>query len=160
MDRQQLIALGLNPDAPGLAPEIPAEEKTERVKKPRQIKLAPDGVDPHTMPVEDIVFDPRLLDDFPTLKGSERTAASRHLFELYKSRQKGERNQILHRRINEFLSSVAIARKSGTKPVKEKIKATKEQRDMAEMMAQLGLTADDLGKLVQEVAERRANESA
>lgn len=156
--RELLKGLGLSPDAPGLAhiePEGPAKEPKAKKAKKKKEPEAP-SVDLRRIPASEIVFDPTMLDDFPDLSGSGMAAASRHLFELYKSPTKDrERNGLLHRRIGEFIQQVRRDRQAlrpSTGTIKEKVKVTKAQRDLARLMADKGLTAEDLARLVQERA--------
>lgn len=132
--REFLTSLNLNPDAPAL-------ERVERpIAKPLPdgIQWAPEGVDPHTMPVTDIVFDPAMVEQFPDLSPRGRNAASRFLFDQYKSygRDK-DRNSLLHRRIGEFLGKTHRDRETGGSFVKDKIR-------LANTMAEHGVTEADL----------------
>jgi hypothetical protein len=134
-ERKELLA------SLGLGDRAKVEPKTN-------ISLAPEGVDPHTMPVSDIVWDPALLNDFTDLTGSGMAAASRHLFELYKSPGRNkDRNSLLHRKIGEFILQVRRSRETGGF-VTEKIKANKEERDLAALLAQHKITAADLASLI------------
>lgn len=120
-ERQQLAALGLNPDAPGLS-------------------QAADDVDPRTMPVSDIVFDPSLLDDFPSLEGEGMAAASRHVFNLYKSYGRNkDRNRRLHDEIGLFIQRVRRSRQSDTTHVKDKVRTSKDGRDLLALLAERGI---------------------
>ena len=143
--QETLKSLGLNPDAPGLA-AAPAKVAVAPIAP----QATPD-VDEHirrTTPAADLVFDPSLLDAFPVLDGSGMAAASRYLFDLYKSPHKDkERHGLLHRRISEFIQQVRRERATGGL-VKEKVKATKEQRELAALIAAQGLTAEDLSALL------------
>ena len=140
-DRAALMALGLNPDAPALD-VVPTRSQPEAAT----VVLAPEGVDPHTMPGSDIVFDPALLDGFPTLKGAEYGAASRHVWEFYKSRRGDtDRNRRLHDEIGLFINRVRRSRETGTQHVKEQIRAGKKQRDLLALLAEHGINSvDDL----------------
>lgn len=111
----------------------------------RQPVLAPEGVDPHTMPVTEIVFDPALLDDFPDLKAGLK-AASDHVFALYRSPGKDkERHSLLHSRIGSFISQVRRSRQSGVQHVKEQVRRTSDQRDLLALLAEHGIqSVDDL----------------
>lgn len=150
-ERKEFLAdLGLNPNAPALAADVPAEAspKASKGKGGKEVRLAPDGVDPRAMPVSDIVFDPHLLDGFPSLEGEGMSAASRHIFGLYKSHGRNkDRNSLLHRKITEFIGQVRRERATGG-VVKEKVKATKEQREIANLLAAKGLTLADLAALL------------
>ena len=118
--------------------------------------LAPPGVDPHTMPVDEIVFDPALLDGFPSLNGEGMNAASKHVFALYKSPGRNkERNSLLHRRISTFITTVRRSRQTGGM-VTEAVKTTKDQRDLAALMASQGVTDSDLAEALQLLAQKRA----
>lgn len=142
-----LKSLGLNPDAPGLA-DLPAKITTQ---------VVPETPTNHTTPASEIVFDPTLLDQFEVLDGAGMASASRYLFDLYKSPHRDkERHALLHRRISEFIQQVRRNRQTGglvpVEPVKDKIKATKEQRDIAALLAAKGLTAADLAALLHQEA--------
>lgn len=146
--RELLEGLGLNPDAPNLVPDTPAKT-TKKTKA-----VVPDGVDPHTMNPDHIQFDPHLLDDFPNLEDNEvRSAATQHVFSQFKSKQRDKaRNSLLWRLVNKFVQDVRLSRKtSGV--VKEKIKTTGEQRDLAQVVASLGITAEDLIELAKKKGE-------
>lgn len=146
--REFLSGLGLSPDAAVLAQVEPNDPA-----KPVKGKVAPKGVDPHTMPVTDIVFDAALLDDHPVLDGVGLKAASDYVFSLYRSPGRNkDRHSLLHRRISEFIGQVRLSRASGGH-VKELVKATKEQRAIAALLASKGLTLDDLAQLLGEPAK-------
>lgn len=122
-------------------PEAPALDRFDRT-----VPLAPEGVDPHTMPVTDIVFTPEMVAQFPDLSPRERSAASNHLFALYKSYGRNkDRNSLLHRRIGEFLAS---EHKRRTRPsgeagfVQDKIR-------LANFLAEEGISEADLRELVE-----------
>lgn len=148
--RQLLTELNLDPDAAGLADEsAPAKRK-----KSNAPVLAPDGVNPHSMPVTAIVFDERLLDNFPVLEGSGLKAASDFVFSQYRAvtasgadAKDKDRHSLLHGRITKFIGEVRRSRATGGY-VREKVKATKEQREMAALLAGKGITAADLAKLL------------
>lgn len=144
--KQFLTGLGLNPDAPALNAEKPKKkDNTDKADKPVEVP-----VDAHTMPVSDIVFDETLLDDFPDLTGTNYKAASEHIFAMYRSPGRDhDRNALLHRRITEFIGQVKRSRKTGGF-VKDKIKATDEQREMANVLAAHNVTVEDLAKLLKE----------
>lgn len=131
-DREFLMSLGLNADGPALT-------------KARTESPAPEGVDPHTMPVSDIVFDPKLLDGFSL--PSERRQAADHVFALYKSPSKGDRNKLLWAEIGKFITKVIDQRKGGGL-IKEKVKASAEERALAKIIASQGITAEDLAALI------------
>ena len=124
-----LASLGLNQSTPAkLAPSAPS---------------APGG-DLHTTPAAEIVFDPALLDGFPELSGDGLRAASAHVFNLCKSPTKDkDRHSLLHRRITEFIGQTKLSRATGGH-VKEKITTTREQRDLAALIAAKGITVADL----------------
>jgi hypothetical protein len=144
-----LASLGLSPEAPAL---VVAETRTAPAKPytapAAGVVLAPDGVDPHTMPVTDIVFDARLLDGFPTLTGDGIKAASDYVFSLYKSKGRNkDRHSLLHSRITKFIGQVRQNRDTGGY-VKDQVKATKEERDLAAIIAATGITAADLAAML------------
>lgn len=140
-ERAQIAALGLNPDAPAFG-EVVAKPDAKR----KQPVLAPEGVDPHMMPVTEIVFDPALLDDFPSLSGDGLAAASRHVFALYKSPGRNkDRNSLLHREVGLFISRVRRSRETGTPHVKEQVRQGSKQRDLLALLAEHGIkSVDDL----------------
>lgn len=144
--RAQLAAIGLNLDGPAL--DLPA--RPEHVVPERSVTLAPEGADPRTMPVTDIVFDPALLDGFPSLEGEGLAAASRHVFALYKSHGRNkDRNSLLHRRIGEFIAQVRRSRETGVPHVKEQVRRTGKQRDLLALLAEHGINSvDDLASLL------------
>lgn len=154
-ERKAFLAdLGLPADGdPHLAAGI---TKQAKAKAKKEAKKVPVSTDPHTMPVGDIVFDADLLADF-TLDSSDMTQASRLLFDMYKSPVKGDRNKLLHRRISEFL--VQVKRERNPKPrdgfIKGKVKAGKEQRDLAQLMADADIDADDLAAMLETLAARK-----
>jgi len=137
-----LSSLGLNPDAPALKADKPAKKD----KKNETVVEIP--VDAHTMPVSDIEFDESLLDDFPDLTGVNYKAASEHIFAMYRSVGRDrDRNGLLHRKITEFIGQVKRSRKTGGF-VKDKIKATEEQREIANVLAAHNVTVDELAELL------------
>lgn len=152
--RQALISIGINPDRAGVVPP-------QRVTEQAQPVLAPDGVDPRQMPVDDITFDPALLAEYPTLKGDHRNAAQDKVFALYKS-PKGavngsERNKVLWRKIGEWLVVERRKRETGG-IVTEKVKATSEQRDIAALVAASGLGVSDLVEALQLLEAKKASD--
>jgi len=132
--RQFLAGLNLNPDAPAL-------ERMERPAAkplPDGIQWAPEGIDPHAMPVTDVAFDPAMVEQFADLSPRGRSAAARFLFEQYKSLGRNkDRNSLLHRCIGEFLAKVHRDRETGGSFVKDKIR-------LANTMAEHGVTEADL----------------
>jgi len=139
-ERAQIAALGLNPDAPAFG------EVAKPEAKKRKVVLAPEGVDPRTMPVTDIVFDPALLDDFPSLEGQGLRAASTYVFEQYKSLGRNkDRHSLLHREIGLFITRVRRTRETGTPHVKEQVRKGKKQADLLALLAEHGIASvDDL----------------
>jgi len=136
--REFLLAHNLNPDAPALK------------GKRKKVVLDPHGRDPRLLPVEEIVLDAHLLDDFPSLAGDGLAAASAHVFALYKSYGRNkDRNGALHRRITTFITNTRRERETGGL-VKEKVKTTKEERDLAQLLASQGITAKDLAGMLHE----------
>lgn len=159
--RDFLKGLGLNADAPGLAPvvEPKAKAKKDKADKPKaEVQTVVETVNPRLIPASEIVFDPTMLDEFTDLSGSGMAAASRHLFEHYKSPGKDrERNGLLHRRIGEFIQQTRRDRQQHNEPtgtIKAKVKASKAQRDIAALLAESGLTADDLAALIKERGQK------
>ena len=151
--RQMLLSLNLDPDAPALVAEK-AKGKTKKPKEvsehdPDEVVLAPPGVDPRAMPVEDIVFDPRLLDGYTQLGFNQQGGeASRHIFDLYKSYGRNkDRNGALQRKITSFITSARRNAETGGM-VTEKIATTREERDLAALLASQGITAASLSALL------------
>lgn len=146
-----LSGLGLSPDGASLA--APAKPQAAKRASKAQVK----DENPHTMPVTDIVFDPALLDEYK-LDKTDMTDASRFLFDLYKSPGRDrDRNSLLHRRITEFINQVRKARDPQPRDgyIKEKVKAGKEQRDLAQVLAAHNMTADDLAIMLDALAAAR-----
>lgn len=112
-----------------------------------EVTLALKGMDPHTMAVEDIVFDPRLLEEYTDLAfNAEGSVASRKIFDLYKSIGKNkDRNGALQRRITSFITAERRSRLAGH-PISEKIKTTSEQRDMAALAADSGYSPEEMAE--------------
>jgi hypothetical protein len=130
---QFLATLGIS-DTPAVAPvEVPTAVQT---------------VDPHTIPASEIEFDPADIAEFGDLEGIKFRQASDKLFAMYRSPKKdSDRHGLLHRRITEFLGKQRTLMKSGGF-VKDKVKVTKEQREIAQFIAAAGLTMEDLAALV------------
>ena len=154
---QHLTALGINPDGKALAalpPDEPAKPKHQPAKG--EVTLAPPGVDPRTMNVDEITFDPHLLDSFPSLEGDGLAAASAYVFSLYKSYTKDKgRNGALHRKITTFITTTRRNRQTrGT--VTEQIKTTRADRDIAALIASQGVKPEDLAEALRLLAEKRA----
>lgn len=122
--------------------------RTEPAKhKAAKIELAPPGVDPHTMPVTDIVFDPRLLDNFPSLEGMGKRVAADHVFALYKSPGRNrDRNSLLWSRVGKFIDETYWSRQPNEEKghTKKKIKASKEQAKVAEVLVDNGIKSEHL----------------
>lgn len=137
--REFLASLNLNPDAPAL-------ERIERPVTPSMpsgIRWAPEGVDPHMMPVTDITFDPAMVEHFSDLSPRGRRPASDFLFAQYKSYGRNkDRNSLLHRRIGEFLARTHRDRETGGGTfVKDKIR-------LANTLAEHGITEAELAEFV------------
>lgn len=154
--RALLTSIGLNPDAPALVSGPDKAVHQPKASNTSEIRLAPPGVDPHLMPVEDIVFDERLLDEFHSLAFNEQGAdAARHIFALYKSMGRNkERNGALQRKISSFITQVRRNRETGGM-VKEKVASTKEQRDNAALLASQNVSSADLAEALRLLAEKR-----
>ena len=150
---EMLKGLGLNPEAPGLA-ALPAKVQARR---PSIIEQVEANEDLHTMSPTEIVFDPSMLDQFESLDGANMAAASRMLFDLYKSPTKNrDRHALLHRRIGEFIQQVRRSRQTVglVEPVvREKVKASKEVRDLAALLEAQGITAAELAALIKSKGE-------
>ena len=144
--QELLIGIGLDPQAGAKLPARPAPTTTTQ----QPVALAPEGVDPHTMPVADIVFDPALLDGIPDLRGQGYKDAYDRVFPLYKSppRTNKDRNRRLHEEVGRFIHRVRISRQ-GVPVVKEVIRKEKPQRDLLAVLAEMGITSvDDLTALL------------
>lgn len=125
-------------------------DKAKTTTKVSDVPLAPEGVDPRTMPVTDIVFDERLLDGFD-LDTQLREVAD-HVFAFYKSPTKNkDRNSLLWREVGLFIQRVKRERATGGF-VKEKVKTTKTDRDLAAVIAKAGITPAELIALIEERA--------
>lgn len=146
-----LEGLGLSTKGSTLAAPVPQATPPTHQPAASEVTLAPPGIDPRMMPVDEITFDPRLLDRFPSLEGEGMNAASQYVFSLYKSYAKGDRNKALHRKIGTFITETRLARKTGGM-VTEKVKVSAEQRDLAQVIAAAGITAEDLAKILREDA--------
>lgn len=112
--------------------------------------LVPPGADPHTIPVEQINLDPRLLDRFPSLDGTGATDALRYLHSLYVG-AKGQRNKDLHAKCQKFIRQVRdqrLAASAGVAHVKETIKTTATERDNGKVLAAAGIDTDELAKML------------
>lgn len=149
MQQQDFLAsLGLDPDAPGLV-EVAAEIDTDSPAKPTTFPA-----DAHTTPVMDIKWNPDWLDAFPSLDGPGMAAASRHLFEQFKSPQRDrDRHSLLHNQIGLFISRVRTQRRAGKSfPVTEAIKAGKDEREMAKILKAAGVTPEQLAEMLRKDA--------
>jgi hypothetical protein len=142
---QFLATLGITDDAPATPAQI------AELAKHHTITVLPSwtpSMGEHTMPVSDIEFDPADIAEFGDLEGLKFREASAKLFTKYRSPKKdSDRHALLHRRITEFLGKQRSLMKSGGF-VAEKVKATKEQREIAQFIATAGITMEDLAALV------------
>lgn len=150
---QFLATLGIN-EATAPEPESQVQTAVQTINNP------------HTIPAADIVFDPADVKKFDLTDGTQFADASRHLFTKYRSqddsgkaRKDSDRHGLLHRRIGEFLSQQRTLAKSGGF-VKDKVKVTKEQREIAQFIAAAGLTMADLAALVKPQEEACVEPSA
>jgi hypothetical protein len=150
-ERKKLLSsLGLSDKGDTLAP-APTMSPTPEQATLDGIVLAPPGVDPRAMPVDEIAFDPRLLDRFTSLEKDGMNQAAQFVFGLYKSHVKGDRNKALWPKVTQFITAERRRRKTGG-IVTENIKTTAEQRDLAQLIAAAGITAEDLAKIIKEQA--------
>jgi len=146
--REAMRLLGLDEDGPSLAQGTSEPKATIPTPVQTGIQFAPEGVDPHTMPVSDIEFTLDMLDSFPDLSGTNFKSASEFLFDQYRSRGRDrDRHALLHRRITEFISQVRRHRKSGGL-IRERVVADAESRDLAQLLAAKGLTMQGLAALI------------
>lgn len=151
-------SIGLNPSTPAAWVPDPTA-KLDAVLMAADIVLAPPDVDPHQQHVDDIVFDVRLLDGFPSLEGPGAfKAAADHVFTLYKSYGRDKhRNSTLWRKISMFITTTKSQRATGGL-VKEAIKATKPEREIAKVIASQGVTESDIAEALTLLAEKRKKE--
>lgn len=172
-----LTSIGVNPDGASLAAEVvpeadakPTKAKKDKGDKPKNPSKKPKKVAkevtvtktkdvPVTQPADpnDIVFDASLLDGF-VLDGSDMKAASDKVFAAYKYPRKDPRNSLLHRLITEFINRVKRDRnpKPSDGHIKGKVKASKGERNLAQMIAQAGITADDLAVMLDALAKSKS----
>ena len=147
-----LRSIGLNADAPGLADEAARGPRKTPAPVAAPSVDADEDARRRSTPAAEIVFEPHMLDAFPSLDKEEMAAASRMLFDMFKSPVRNrERHALLHRRISEFIQQTRRDRATGTAPtgvIREKVKATREQRDLAALMAEHNITAADLAALI------------
>lgn len=142
--RDFLAGIGLNADAPALETLPPARPAVVPVgTTPMEFTLAPEGVDPHTMPVEDIVFDERLVAHFPSLAPKDRSVPVSYVFQFYKGPRGSERNKLLHAAIGKWLRDLHLARRAPG-IVREKIKTSTETEELAMILQAKGIKAEDL----------------
>lgn len=112
----------------------PSRTATEHAADPRS-----------AMPVTDIVFDPALLSGFDSLDGR---GPADHVFGVYKSPGRNkDRNSLLWARVTKFVADERLKRRTGG-VVKEVVKTTREQRELAQVMAAKGMTTEDLLALI------------
>lgn len=150
-DRDALAKIGLDGDAPGLVAVVAASD-------PSMPALAPQGIDPRTMKVSDIVFDPRLLEEFDDLEDANvRNLATRKIFDLYKSRGRDtDRHRRLQDEIGNFIRRIKVERKVPEVKghVKDKVRRTQPQSELLQTLAALGINSvDDLKGLLPEKEE-------
>lgn len=109
-----------------------------------EVGLDPVPAQPIATPVSEIVFDPADIAEFGDLTGASFRDASAKLFAKYRSPTRDkDRHSLLHRRITEFLGQQRMEKRTGG-VVRDKVKSTKEQRDIAAFIAASGITLDDL----------------
>ena len=159
-----LTSLGISAKGKSLGkgsskPEAP--HRSTREAEHDGIVLAPKGVDPHTMPVEDIVFDPALLAEYDDLSfKAQGNTASRKIFDLYKSLSRDrDRNGALQRRITSFITAERRSRLAG-RPISEKIATTSEERDMAAMLATAKYTPQEVAEALRILDEKKEKPNA
>lgn len=139
-----LAKLNLPTDGDSLAGQPAMMTAPQRPSASADVRLAPPGIDPRMQPTDEIHFDPALLDRFPSLEGDGLRAASDYVFSLYKSYGRNtDRNGALHRKITTFITQTRRSRQTGGM-VKEAVKSTKEQRDIAAVVATQEATASDV----------------
>jgi hypothetical protein len=121
-ERDALLAsLGLNPS-----------EKVKETAVPTPVQI-----DFRTMPVTDIVFDPADVAEFTDFEGMNRKLAADKLFAKYKSEGKNkDRHSLLWSKVSLFLTDLNVERKTDG-VVKEKVKTTKQERHLAQVLAAL-----------------------
>lgn len=142
-DQEQFLReLGLDPHAPGLVAILPDEP----IVAAPALTRAPFPADAHTMAVTAIPWTDAWLDGFPNLEGPNMAAASRYLFDQFKSAHRDrDRHSLLHRDIGRFISRVRAARLAGTvSPVTDRVRAGRPARDMAAALQAAGVTEEEL----------------
>lgn len=152
-----LSSLGLDAEAPNLAAKVDTD-KPAKVKKAKKRKVEVTVTKPDR--VDDIVFDADLLADF-ALDATDIKQASDLLFQTYKFPRGDERNKLLHRTITEFIARVKRDRNPAPRDghIKHKVKAGKGQRDLAQMLADNDIDADDLAVMLNALAAHKASKS-
>lgn len=161
--RQKFLAsLNIDPEGESLVTvaEVEPEVKAKKAKKAKvkKAKEAPASNNKTGRPedMSDVVFDASLLNDY-TLDGSDMKAASDMLFAHYRYPRGDMRNKLLHRQITEFIQRVKRERNPQPRDghVKKKVKAGKDKRDLAQVLANYNLTADDLAVMIEALAAHK-----
>lgn len=141
---QFLESLGLPADGDSLAPakSAPVTASKKAAEPPVEV------TDERLIPVSSIVFTEDMIEGLDL--ETQFQVAYRVLFERFKSPKNSDRNKLLHQAIDKFLYGLRAERRSGG-TVKEKIKATAEERDMAKILHANGVTKEQLLSLLQEL---------
>lgn len=145
-----LEGLALDDDGDKLADPGKTVQTGVQESNPKAIQWAPPGVDPHTMEVKQIVFTDDMLDGWDLTNAHP---ASAYLFSQYRSKVNGkdlkdtDRHSHLHNRISTFVFGLRDRRDSDG-VIREKIKTTAEQRQLAQMLAAAGGTVKELAPVV------------
>lgn len=150
-----LAGLGLAPEGKTLADVPAAEVSTEAPAKKAKKKEVPTTTRPEDP--SDIVYDAAWVSEF-VLDGSDMKAASDKLFAMFRYPRGDVRNKLLHRLNTEFLQRVKKERNPQPRDghIKDKVKASKDDRDLAAMIASAGITADDLAVMIEALKASKA----
>lgn len=90
--------------------------------------------------VEDVEFDPTLIEQFDLTDGQQFTAASRAVFAVYMKKDNHDWNSALHLAISRWLREQRTAVTTDGF-VTDHIRTTRAQRDMAKMLATAGVVS-------------------
>lgn len=145
-EREQLLAaLGLPTSGETLVPVAAVATTTPTRTPDAQPTVL---VDPHHMPVDMIVLTPDMVDGFDLTDPDQRSQATQHVFRMFRSPKKGERNVALWAKVSPWVTGLARERRTHG-VVKEAVKVDQPTRDLAAMLAASGMTAEVLAGLIQ-----------
>ena len=126
---------------------VPADGDTLAGGAP--LALDEQEIDEHLIPVADIVFTPDMVEGFDL--ETQFTTASRVLFERFRSpRRDKQRHSLLHGRISAFLGGLRLERRTGGF-VKQRVRAGRVERDLAQVLATSGGTPAQLVALLSDL---------